>query len=437
MNPTKLFIFLLFLGATELVAEPTTATVALVTSRAPRPPIDTGDSASTGPVGTQFTITTPCACGTGGGGSSAIDAYVNGGNSFSTAQAILGTTNNLDLVIRTGSGSMPAQGRLAIRNTGETQILAGNPIQFYNPTNSACNTIQARASLAVSTAPLLFPVTDATVGQVLANDGTGNMYWATVGGGDSFTNGGNAFGTPEAVLGTTNGLDLYVRAGSGSLATDTRLVVAGTGPITVKNGGELRFEKTGDPTKWSGFTANPLTTISNSWVLPPDNGTYNQVLATDGAGTVFWSNRGTVNTNKACAYLGSDVAVTSPQTLVFDQISFNPGANYNNTTGVYTAPSTGVYLVTTQACVQLGNSGTKKINIFKGYPGGTAIPGCTGKIVVPTFSFSTTNIDTYTIPLSTMVSLAAGDTIYIVYTGDNADTIIADGTELAVHVISQ
>lgn len=383
----------------------------LTETRAPRPGTDTGDASATGNTGNTYTP-------------------VLIGDQTLPSDAIFNNLTVKNYLLVEGhervDGSLDLYGTTTHKDGSSARFeMTGDPTKYIELHASPATTVASSWAL---------PPNNGLAGQILSTDGAGTLSWTDAGTATgAFTNGGNAFGTTEAVLGSTNALDLVIRTGVGTLPGQARMTLAAAGQITINNGNELRFEKTGDATKWVGFKANAATSINNVWTLPADNGSANQFLTTDGAGTLSWTNSSGSVGHKAGAYLSSNIIVgASPLTIVFDTISFTDG-NYNNATGIYTVPTAGTYLVTAQLCVQIGNSGTKKINLFKG---AAAIPGCTGKLVVPTFSYSTTDTDTYTIPLTTMVNLALGDQVKIVYTGDAADTIIGDGSEFAIHFMS-
>lgn len=140
---------------------------------------------------------------------------------------------------------------------------------------------------------------------------------------------------------------------------------------------------------------------------------------------------------KATAYPSADAVVggTGSITVVFDT-EFDPNNDYASS--IYTAPVAGSYMVATQVCVQFGNPGSKTIKLYKGTPVGAPIAGCTGRLFAPVYtcSGSPAACEIHTIPLVTMVELAASDQIRVVYSGSALDTIVADGTEFGVHLMS-
>lgn len=227
----------------------------------------------------------------------------------------------------------------------------------------------------------------------------------------------------------------------------------------------------------SGFAADPTATAAVVWTLPPADGVPNAVLTTNGVGGLSWasspapanaytnggngftpgtlgltstatlniitSNKtrvaidGNGNTTyttkyKASAYGGN----TATQTIVSDPNNSLTIAGTAPYQSYYTAPATGTYLVTTQTCVQIGNTGSKTVQLYTNITTPAPITGAKATIVVPTYSTQGSNTDTYTIPLTTMVHLTIGDQLYLVYGGMTSDTIISDSSFFAVHFMS-
>lgn len=135
---------------------------------------------------------------------------------------------------------------------------------------------------------------------------------------------GNSAG--EFWLDTTGGaaeLKLY----DGSGWTTVGLPIAGgalTGDVTLNAQSDLRFADS-DSSNWVAFQA-PATIASNvTWTLPSADGTANQVLQTDGSGTLSWSTAGASVTT-------SDTAPTTPVDgdLWYDSVGGRTYVYYND-----------------------------------------------------------------------------------------------------------
>ena len=113
-------------------------------------------------------------------------------------------------------------------------------------------------------------ITGGTGGQVLATDGTGNLYWTTGGGGG----GGSPGGNNQSVQFNSGG-DF---GGDNTFQYDT-----GTGRLTVP---QIRSNTSAN---FSGATSVNLGIVGNLHIAGGTNG---QVLQTDGSGNLSWSSGG-------------------------------------------------------------------------------------------------------------------------------------------------
>jgi len=114
-------------------------------------------------------------------------------------------------------------------------------------------------------------ITGGSGGQVLATDGTGNLYWSTGGGG-----GGN--GTPGG-----NNQSVQFNSGGDFGGDNTFIYDTGTGKLTVP---QIRSNTTAN---FVGATSVNLGTVAN---LHISGGTNGSVLTTDGSGTLSWGSGG-------------------------------------------------------------------------------------------------------------------------------------------------
>lgn len=119
---------------------------------------------------------------------------VNGNTGTNASSNFVGTTDNIDLVFRTnntekfriesggdvGIGTTNpafklevANGSVALSNTNNT---AGT-FRFYEPSSSGSNYTSFAAKSMVSNITYILPDTQGQAGDVLTNDGSGNLYW--------------------------------------------------------------------------------------------------------------------------------------------------------------------------------------------------------------------------------------------------------------------
>ena len=118
----------------------------------------------------------------------------------------------------------------------------------------------------------------------------------------------------------------------------------------------------------SGYTAidAPAAAGSTTLVLPPNNGSANQYLKTDGNGNLTW---GTVtsadNTPAFNAYMNADTNIDhdTMHTVVFQAEFFDTDNAYNTSTGEFTVPSGkgGKYMVSAQVIVDDVDSGGERM----------------------------------------------------------------------------
>ena len=220
--------------------------------------------------------------------------------------------------------------------------------QFREATANGTNYVgfQAPASIAADVLWTL-PATDGTAAQVLSTNGSGTLSWATAATGDVTLTGTQtltnktltsptlttpALGTPASGDLTNCTFPTLNQSTTGNAATVTTnanltgditsvgnataiasgvivdadvnasAAIAGTkispdfgaqnitttGNVTINSQGDVRFGDA-DSSNWVAFQA-PATVAANvTWTLPSVDGTSNQVLKTNGAGTLSWS----------------------------------------------------------------------------------------------------------------------------------------------------
>lgn len=113
----------------------------------------------------------------------------------------------------------------------------------------------------------------------------------TVSGGDiAMTGSGSAVITFPSSTSTLATLDLSETFTNKTLTSPTLNTPSVGTSITLSNLGELRFaEATGNGTNYVGFEAPSNITSNLIWILPAADGTSNQVLSTNGSGTLSWA----------------------------------------------------------------------------------------------------------------------------------------------------
>ena len=207
--------------------------------------------------------------------------------------------------------------------------------RFREATANGTNYVgfQAPATIAADVLWTL-PAVDGTAGQVISTNGTGTLSWASAASGDVTLTGTQtltnktltspilttpALGTPSSgtltsctglpistgVSGLGTGAATFLatpssanfaalltdETGTGANVFATSPTISNptvTGDVIINAQGDLRLADA-DSSNWVAFQA-PATVAANvTWTLPATDGTSNQVLKTDGAGTLSWT----------------------------------------------------------------------------------------------------------------------------------------------------
>ena len=137
--------------------------------------------------------------------------------------------------------------RLVIDSTGNVTLKAQGDLRLADSTSSYYVGFQAPATVLANLTWTL-PDADGTNGQALSTNGSGVLGWSS-----------------------------YLPIGGGAL----------TGDLTLNAQSDLRFADA-DSSNWVAFQG-PATVSSNvTWTLPAADGTADQVLSTNGTGTLSW-----------------------------------------------------------------------------------------------------------------------------------------------------
>lgn len=185
---------------------------------------------------------------------------------------------------------------LDVRKSGDSMsgpltMLNQQPVRFVTPGGSATNfaALAGPDSLPGGEYVLKMPTTGGLGAQVLSTDGSGSLYWQSVGTeGGYFLNGGNRFGA-AAVLGTTDNNGLTIRTGTGTLPAQSRMIFGADGAISVPGftGGVDRYVQASSAGALSSVvpvgTKNVIYVVQDSPVV---DGKYYPTIK----GAVDWAN---------------------------------------------------------------------------------------------------------------------------------------------------
>lgn len=206
-----------------------------------------------------------------------------------------------------------------------------------------------------------------------------------------------------------------------TIANEDNTAAASNSSLSVSVGGTT---STGDP------YVNFLVTGSTTYSLGIDNDDSDVLCITTGAapsaGTEYWrmTSAGERTMPLQPAFLAynsaTDDNVTgngSSYTIIYDTEVFDQNADYNNATGVFTAPVTGRYRLTTQITFSDATATGGRIEIVtsnRTYYGGNL-----------SLNAIKTAGNSATLIISTLCDMDASDTVYVavLYTGAGADTV--------------
>jgi hypothetical protein len=256
-----------------------------------------------------------------------------------------------------------------------------------------------------------------TNGAIVARDGSGNFVTST--------------GTFQASIvledpdAGTNTITIQAPA---TLAVDYTLTLpinAGTGGqvLTTNGSGVLSWVTSGTGNIVNGGQTGPITVgTNNATSLNLETNNVNRLTIDSSGNTTFSSNykmRAYSSTNQT---LG---VTNTPVVVVFNSEAFDPNNNYNTANGVYTAPVTGYYWVSSAIALVRGNGPNR---VLEFYNNGSPIAG--------TRLFDNPDNVTFSFTQIALINLSAGDALTVRVTGDNGDVISANNANFSVHFMS-
>jgi len=263
----------------------------------------TPSSATGGAVSVAGTLATS----NGGTGLSGASPFTSGGVLYASSVSALTTSAVLAanaLVVGGGAGSAPLTRSNITSDNSFLQLGASTPLRFADSDSSNYVSFQAPATITSNVAWTL-PATDGTIGQVLSTNGAGVLSWATASGGG---------GTPGAPVNSIQFNSASAFGGSANLTWDGTNVQLG-------GAGALRFADT-DNSNYVAFKSPGTVATNVTWTLPATDGTANQVLSTNGSGTLSWV---TASGGASGPILESQIVISQNYTLTSNTNGFSVG----------------------------------------------------------------------------------------------------------------
>lgn len=147
----------------------------------------------------------------------------------------------------------------------------------------------------VNDVPYSWPVAQGAAGQMLTNDGAGNLTWTTPAGGLSGSGAASRVAYWSGASALASNANFAWDNGAGRLGVGNAAPISTfdvTGHVSVTNTGtasEVRlYEPSGSGSNYSAFKAQAQTG-DVTYTLPADAGTNGYVLTTNGSGTLTWA----------------------------------------------------------------------------------------------------------------------------------------------------
>lgn len=229
-------------------------------------------------------------------------AVTDGGTGASSAPD---ARTNLGLVIGTDVHAYDA--KLATLSTNYTKVSSSNAdkLDLYEQNTNGSNKVTLAAPASIATDyTFTLPNSPGTSGYSLTTDGSGNTSWTSVSGGGGSPGGANTYVQYNS-SGSFGGDSGFVYTGSGAAQLTGSLIVGGNS--TASGYVELR-EDTDNGSNYIRIASPSAVTANTTLTLPDGAGSSNQVLTTNGSGTLSWT---TPSTGGAWTYISTATASSS------------------------------------------------------------------------------------------------------------------------------
>jgi hypothetical protein len=227
--------------------------------------------------------------------------------------------------------------------------------------------------------------------------------------------------------------------------TNTGLYRIGADQLGIATGGTLRrtiSTSAETPTLPQQGADGSAATPQYGFSADTDNGLYRSTtntpaMAAGGSAAHLWSLLGNTQPLQPAFYARLSASTTGGKTgdgteytVIFDTEEFDVGNNFNNSTGVFTAPVTGKYFLGMAVRLQNLNADTYEEVYARIYYGSKSIIGST---MDGRNTYSTTLTNSLSLVLFGFVSMAAGDTAYVaVEAGGGAKSVNIMGSSVGV-----
>ena len=377
-------------------------------------------------------------------------------DSTSTGAAPIATGSN-SIAIGSSAGAFAG----ATVAGGRSSIAIGAADAIVSTTVGATVTSIADNAIAIGTGTIAAQDNTIVLGLMATatvNDNAIAIGSASIG---PFFAGPSAAGIASIALGSADGI-----ATAGPVATGTRSVALGTGSVATQADSIVLGNATNPSVGVTIGTNIPSTTFTttarltivtsgNQNAIATSNGTLSapaysfigtntsvgmyspgpNELALVASGTARLLIDSTQSVSIFSKYKAHAYRATSNQnisnttaTVVFNTVLFDPNNNFNTTTGLYTAPVSGFYLVTVHITTNVGNGATAKtINLIQN-----------GSVLAPYSSSQScvTGVDG-SLHTTGIVQLSANDTIGVQYntnSNDNIQIATAVGSGIPSHM---